>query len=356
MNGKPPAPAQIAPTPRIHKPGVKRISLALQGGGSHGAFTWGVMHRLISEPRIYIDGLSGTSAGGMNAAVFADGFLKGKRQGAIDALQAFWMGVSALNPIPRAIPRGIPGVSEGWDVDKDPTFMWLDFTTRLFAPRQVNPMKLDPLGDLLADLVDFENLRNHPEVKLFVTASNVRTCRSRTFRTPEMSVKALMASACLPLMFEAVEVDGEFYWDGGYLGNPAIHPLIHECDSSDVVIVQINPMNRPDVPLTARDILNRINEMTFNASLVREMEGFATLTRLIESGELHNDRYTAVRFHEISAEVELAEMGSLSKMNTERAFLEHLHQLGYETADKWITQNFERIGWESTIDLNERFG
>ena len=155
MNGKTPATASTAPTPRIHKPGVKRISLALQGGGSHGAFTWGVMHRLISEPRIYIDGLSGTSAGGMNAAVFADGFLKGKRQGAIDALQAFWMGVSALNPIPRAIPRGIPGVSEGWDVDKDPTFMWLDFTTRLFAPRQVNPMKLDPLGDLLADLVDF---------------------------------------------------------------------------------------------------------------------------------------------------------------------------------------------------------
>ncbi len=165
-----------------------------------------------------------------------------------------------------------------------------------------------------------------------------------------------MASACLPLLFEAVEVEGEFYWDGGYLGNPAIHPLIHECDSSDVVIVQINPMNRPDVPVSARDILNRINEMTFNASLVREMEGFATVTRMIENGELQNDRYTAVRFHEISAEAELAEMGSLSKMNTERAFLEHLHQLGYETADKWITENFERIGWESTIDLNERFG
>ncbi|MBL8710484.1 MAG: patatin-like phospholipase family protein [Rhodospirillaceae bacterium] len=341
---------------RATKPGVKHISLALQGGGSHGAFTWGVMHRLISEPRIYIDGLSGTSAGGMNAAVFADGFLKGKRQGAIDALEAFWMGVSGLNTMPRVLPRGLPGLSDGWNVDSDPTFMWLDHATRMFAPLQLNPMRINPLSDLLTDLVDFENLRRHPQVKLFVTASNVRTCRSRLFRTPEISVEALLASACLPLLFEAVEIDGEYFWDGGYLGNPAIHPLIHECDSSDVVIVQVNPMNRPDVPISARDILNRINEMTFNSSLVREMEGFATITRLIESGELQNDRYTAVRFHEISAEAELADMGALSKMNTERPFLEHLHQLGYETADKWIAENFDRIGWESTLDLTERFG
>lgn len=347
---------QASPRPhRATRPGVKRISLALQGGGSHGAFTWGVMHRLISEPRIYIDGLSGTSAGGMNAAVFADGFLKGKRQGAIDALQAFWMGVSELNALPRTLPRGMPGLP-GWNVDSDPTFMWLDYATRVFSPLQLNPMRINPLGDLLRDLVDFTNLRRHPQVKLFVTASNVRTCRSRLFRTPEISAEALLASACLPLLFEAVEIDGEYYWDGGYLGNPAIHPLIHECDSSDVVIVQVNPMNRPDVPMSARDILNRINEMTFNSSLVREMEGFVTLTRLIESGELQNDRYTAVRFHEISAEAELAEMGALSKMNTERAFLEYLHQLGYETADKWIAENFDRIGWESTIDLAGKFG
>lgn len=347
-------PATQPATRPATRPGVKHISLALQGGGAHGAFTWGVMHRLISEPRIYIDGLSGTSAGGMNAAVFADGFLKGKRQGAIDALQAFWIGVSDLNPLPRSLPH-LPGLPS-WNVDGDPSFIWLDYMTRVFSPLQLNPMRVDPLGDLLRDMVDFENLRSHPEVKLFVTASNVRTCRSRIFRTAEMSAKVLLASACLPLLFEAVEIEGEHYWDGGYLGNPAIHPLIHECDSSDVVIVQVNPMNRPDVPLSAREILNRINEMTFNSSLVREMEGFATITRLIESGELENDRYTAVRFHEISAETELADMGALSKMNTERAFLEHLHQLGYETADKWIAEHFDSIGWASTIDLAEKFG
>jgi NTE family protein len=339
-----------------HKPGVKHISVALQGGGSHGAFTWGVMHRLMSEPRLYIDGISGTSAGAMNAVVFADGFLKGKRQGAIDGLAEFWHRVSRMSPIPRMFPRGIPGLSDGWAVDNDPSFMLLDFMTRMMAPRQFNPLKLDPLGDLLRELVDFEQLRAHPEVKLFVTASNVRTCKSRIFRTHEITPATLMASACLPLLFEAVEVDGEFYWDGGYLGNPAIYPLIHECDSSDVVLVQINPLNRPDVPVTSRDILNRINEMTFNASLVREMHGFATISQLVESGALNDDRYVAVRFHEISAEAELADMGALSKMNTEPEFLEHLHQMGYEAADRWVSENFERIGWESTFDIMERFG
>jgi NTE family protein len=341
---------------RPHKPGVKHISVALQGGGSHGAFTWGVMHRLMSDPRLYIDGISGTSAGAMNAVVFADGFLKGKRQGAIDGLAHFWERVSRLSPIPRMIPRGIPGLSEGWAVDNDPTFMMVDFMTRMMSPRQFNPMKLNPLGDLLRELVDFEQLRAHTEVKLFVTASNVRTCRSRIFRTHEITADTLMASACLPLLFEAVEIEGDFYWDGGYLGNPAIHPLIHECDSSDVILVHINPMNRPDVPVTSRDILNRINEMTFNASLVQEMHGFATVSKMVESGALNDDRYVAVRFHQIGAEAELAEMGALSKMNTERAFLDHLHQLGYEAADKWISDNFDRIGWESTIDLEERFG
>jgi NTE family protein len=343
-----------AASPRL-KPGAKRISLALQGGGSHGAFTWGVMHRLMSEPMIYIDGISGTSAGAMNAVVFADGFLKGRRQGAIDGLEQFWNSVADLAGMPRSIMRGIPGISDGWAVDNDPAFMMLDIMTRIWSPAQLNPMKVNPLRDLLAKQVDFDGLRARPDVKLFVTASNVRTCKSRLFRTPELTADTLMASACLPFLFEAVEIDGEFYWDGGYLGNPAIYPLIHECSSSDVVIVQINPLTRNDVPVTSRDILNRINEMTFNASLVREMAGIATVTSLVESGKLKDDRYTAVRFHQISAEAELAKMGALSKMNTERAFLQHLHGLGYEAADRWLKDNFQRIGWESTVDVLEKY-
>jgi NTE family protein len=346
------------PLPRRQKPskpGVKHISLALQGGGSHGAFTWGVMHRLICEPRLYIDGISGTSAGAMNAAVFADGFIKGSRQGAIDALARFWGRIADMNRLPRSLLRGIPGLSDGWKVDADPTFMMLDFMSRLFAPTQLNPFDMNPLRDLLEEQIDFEGLRARSEIKLFVTASNVRTCKARLFRTAEFSAKVLLASACLPLMFKAVEIDGEAYWDGGYLGNPAISPLINECSSSDVVIVQINPMNRPEVPVTARDILNRITEMSFNASLVGEMFGIATVSSLIESGSLEDERYAAVRFHQIGAEAELAEYGALSKLNTERPFLEHLHELGFHTADRWIAEHFDRIGWESTIDVLDRY-
>ena len=344
-------PAQRRPM----KPGVKHISLALQGGGSHGAFTWGVMHRLISEPRLYIDGLSGTSAGAMNATVFAGGFIAGQRQGAIDALERFWHRIGELCGLPRSFIGAIPGFGTGWQVDADPTFVAFDLMSRIWSPSQLNPFNMNPLRKVLAETVDFAALRRRPEVKLFVTASNVRTCKSRVFRTPELSVETLLASACLPLLFKAVEIEGEHYWDGGYLGNPAIHPLIHECASSDVVIVQINPLYRPDVPVTMRDILNRINEMTFNASLVREMHGIATLSSLIESGALEDERYTTVRFHQISAEGALAKLGALSKLNTERAFLQHLHDLGYETADRWIAENFDRLGWESTLDVRERF-
>jgi NTE family protein len=347
--------APAAQRQRPSRPGVKRISLALQGGGSHGAFTWGVMHRLISDPRLYIDGLSGTSAGAMNGVVFAGGFITGKRQGAIDALDEFWGRVADLCSVPRSFIRGIPGLTDGWQVDNDPSFMLVDFMTRIWAPTQLNPMNMNPLRDILEDLVDFEGLRAHPDVKLFVTASNVRTCKSRVFRTAELTAETLLASACMPLTFKAIEIDGEAYWDGGYLGNPAIHPLINECASSDVVIVQINPMNRPDIPVTARDILNRINEMTFNASLVGEMFGIATVSSLVGSGKLDDERYNTVRFHQIGAEPELAQYGALSKLNTERPFLQHLHDLGYATAERWIAENFDRIGWESTIDVLDKY-
>jgi NTE family protein len=353
LNGPGEAPAAQRQRPR--RPGVKRISLALQGGGSHGAFTWGVMHRLISDPRLYIDGISGTSAGAMNGVVFAGGFITGKRQGAIDALAEFWSRIADLCSVRRSFIRGIPGLTDGWQVDNDPSFMLVDFMTRIFAPTQLNPLNMNPLRDVLDDLVDFQGLRAHPDIKLFVTASNVRTCKSRVFRTAELTADTLLASACMPLTFKAIEIDGEAYWDGGYLGNPAIYPLINECASSDVVIVQINPMNRPDIPTSARDILNRINEMTFNASLVREMFGIATVSNLVESGKLDDERYNTVRFHQIGAEPELAKFGALSKLNTERPFLQHLHDLGYAAAESWIAENFDRIGWDSTIDVLDKY-
>jgi len=334
---------------------VKSINLALQGGGAHGAFTWGVLTGLIEDGRIEIEGISGTSAGAVNALMVADGLAHGRPQEACKRLADFWRAASLDGNLPALQRAVIDRLFSFMPLEGSPAQAWFDALSRFWSPYDLNPLNINPLREVLEDLVDFESLRGHPDIKLFVTASNVRTCKSRVFRTPELTVDTLMASACLPLMFKAVEIEGEHYWDGGYLGNPAISPLIDECASSDVVIVQVNPMNRPEVPETMRDILNRINEMTFNASLVREMHGIATISRLIETGALDDERYTTVRFHQIGAEAELAKYGALSKMNTERPFLQHLHDLGYATAESWIAENFERLGWDSTVDVLDKY-
>jgi len=243
------------------------------------------------------------------------------------------------------------GDEERWNVDNSPMFVWADFMTRLFSPYQINPLNLNPLRDILEEQVDFDGLRRRKDIKLFVCATNVRTCKLRVFRTPEISADALMASACLPLLFQAVEINGEEYWDGGYLANPAIGPLIHECVSKDVVIVQINPMKRPAAPTSAREILNRINEVSFNATLVREMSGIATISKLIDQGKLHDTPFHHVNFHMIAAEDEMSRLGASSKFNADWRFLTYLYDLGVASADKWLNENFGRIQVESTLDV-----
>jgi NTE family protein len=334
-----------------HHKGRKRINLALQGGGAHGAFTWGVLERLMSDDRLFIDGLSGTSAGAMNAVVFTDGFVRGRQKGAIAALYNFWRRVSEGALIPMAMSKALAPLHAGWNMDDTLGFHVLDAVTRLFSPYQLNPLDLHPLRDILNELVDFEGLRQHPEIKLFVAATNVRTGKLKVFRTPELSVEALLASACLPVMFRAVEIDGESYWDGGYLANPPISPLIHECVSKDVVIIQINPMNRPEVPTMAREILNRINEISFNSSLVREMNGIVTVSRLIEKGQAHLPGVASINFHLIQAEDAMSTLGSSSKFNADWGFLSYLHELGLETADRWLAEYFDQIGEHSTLDM-----
>ena len=335
----------------------KRLNLALQGGGAHGAFTWGVLDRLMRDGRIFIDGISGTSAGAMNGVVFTDGFIKGGRKGAIDSLDVFWKKVSdgAFMPSQTVKPWFAPGGDEHWNVDNAPAFMMADFFSRMFSPSQLNPLNLNPLHDILSEMVDFKGLRRRKDIKLFVSASNVRTNKLKVFRTEEMCVEALLASACLPLMFKAVEVDGEQYWDGGYLANPAIAPLIHECVSKDVVIVQINPMNRLQVPTTAREILNRINELSFNSTLVREMSGIATISKLIDQGKLHDTPFHHVNFHIIVAEDEMSHLGASSKFNADWKFLRYLYELGVDTTDKWLAENFDRIEVESTLDMEKMY-
>jgi len=339
---------------KTDKPKRKHINLALQGGGAHGAFTWGVLDRLMQDRRIYIDGISGTSAGAINGVVFTDGFIKGGRKGAIEALQTFWRSVSdraLTQTMPHLAPWFDAGKS-GWNVDNVPAFMFTDFLTRMFSPYQLNALAINPLREILDEMVDFEGLRAHPDIKLFVSATNVKTCRLKVFRTDEMYVEALLASACLPMMFQAVEFQGEHYWDGGYLANPAIAPLIHDCDSKDVLIVQINPMNRKDVPTSAREILNRINEVSFNSTLVREMNGIATISRLVSEGKLRDTPFHRVNFHMISAEAPMSELGAASKFNPDWDFLRYLYDLGVETTDAWLTENYDRIQVESTLDIS----
>lgn len=345
----------MASANKTHKDNRKHISLALQGGGSHGAYTWGVLTRFIEDRRLFIDGLSGTSAGAMNAVMFAEGFRRGKRQGAIDHMAEFWHRIAETAEYSPLKPTPFRRMMGSWRIGDNPAYNAFDLFTRLFSPYEFNPFDYNPLRKILDDMIDYEALQAHDEFKIFVTATNVKSSKSKIFRTPDLTCNAILASACLPFMFKAVEVNGEHYWDGGYMGNPKIYPLIHECRSNDVLIVQINPMQRPDVPRTARDILNRVNEISFNSSLVREMSGIALISDLIKQGEMKAGRYQQVNFHIVDGEQDLIDVGAASKVNADKKFLLHLFEMGHAAADAWIEQNVDKIGVESTFDVLQKF-
>jgi NTE family protein len=327
------------------------IELALQGGGAHGAFTWGVLDRLLEDDRIVIEGICGTSAGAMNAVVLADGLDVGGKEGARQALERFLVGVSqagAFSPFKRTWLDRLLG---RWTLDFSPGYLFFDTLSRLASPYQLNPFNINPLRDLISSLVDFEHVRHAEGIKLFVVATNVRTGKQKIFRRQEMTVDMVLASACLPFIFQAVEIEGEAYWDGGYMGNPALFPLVDDCQSRDIVIVQINPLYREELPRTAPDILNRINEITFNASLIKEIRAIAILKELINTANLENQRFRDALFHRIHADSELKALGVSSKLNTEWAFLKHLHDIGYRTASNWLDENYDDLGKRSSLDI-----
>jgi NTE family protein len=337
---------------------VRKINLALQGGGAHGAFTWGVLDRILEDDRLTIDGISGTSAGAMNGAVMTAGHIAGGNPGARAALDRFWQGVSELgtwSPIHRSVYDQMVG---NWNIDGSAASVWLDSLSRVVSPYQLNPLNLTPLRDVVAACVDFEALHRGDGVRLFVSATSVNTGKIRVFERKELTLDMLMASAALPNVFQAVVIDGEAYWDGGYMGNPAIFPLIYGCASSDVVIVQVNPITRVGVPKTAGEIMNRLNEITFNASLMREMRAIAFVLKLLDN--VPND-IPAIRglkrmhIHMIEDEPAMESLGVASKLNTDLDFLLHLKRLGRETAGRWLDQNFEAIGCRSTIDIWAKF-
>jgi NTE family protein len=333
----------------------KAVDLALQGGGAHGALTWGVLDRLLADERIDIASISGTSAGAMNAVVMADGLQHAGRDGAREALAAFWKAVSdaaRMSPIQRSL---WDQMTNNYSLDHSPAYLFFEQLTRQFSPYELNPLNINPLRDLVADTVDFDRVNQCPDLKVFVTATNVRTGRGRTFTQPQLSVDTIMASACLPFMFQAVEIDGEAYWDGGYIGNPALYPLVEDKATRDLIVVQINPLVREELPRTGREIINRINEITFNASLIKELRAIELLHQLIAAERLESERYRDIFVHLIHAHEELKGLNASSKMNAEWAYLLHLKERGQAWADRFLQQHFDDLGVRSTFDLKSLF-
>ncbi len=337
-------------TRKTTRRGLLRVDLALQGGGAHGAFSWGVLDRLLEESWLVVEGISGTSAGAMNASVMAHGHAAGGAAGARGALEAFWAKVSEAARF-SPFQRGPLDVLLGrWTLDHSPLFVAMDMMARVFSPYDLNPAGANPLRAILAETVDFGRLSDSP-IKLFVTATNVRTGRGRVFRNGELTPDVLLASACLPTLFQAVEIDGEAYWDGGYAGNPTITPLVRECELQDTILVQINPVERLGTPRSAREILNRLNEVSFNAVLLKELKMIALLRKVAQAGDDEGARWAAMRIHRVASDA-MTNLGYSSKLNAEWEFLTMLRDEGRRSADAFLDAHGGDLGRLSSLDLD----
>jgi NTE family protein len=332
------------------------INLALQGGGAHGAFTWGVLDRLLADKRIFIEGISGTSAGAMNGALLAYGMMNAGREGARTVLRTFWEKTSEAAKFSPFQPSVFDRWAGNHNLDYSPAYQAFDFVTRLLSPYQLNPTGYHPVRDLLDELIDFEALRQVKHVRLFISTTNVRTGKIRVFPIQEISAEVLLASACLPHLFQAVEIEGEHYWDGGYMGNPAMFPLLYQCKANDIMLVEINPIRIAEVPQTARGIVDRMNSISFNATMMREMRTIAFVTQMLDQHRLTGRSHLRrIFFHMVQAEKEMAMYGASSKFNVHADFIDVLFKLGYRVADTWLEQNYDKLGTESSIDLQHLF-
>ena len=328
------------------------VDLGLQGGGAHGAFTWGVLDRLLEVPWLRFDGISGTSAGAMNAVVMADGYAAGGPEGARAALEKFWKHVSdgaMLSPLRRGPLEILTGM---WTLDYSPMYLAMDLTSRVFSPYDLGAVgSVNPLRAILEENIDFARVASAP-IRLFVTATNVRTGRGRVFRNADLTPDVLLASACLPTMFKAVEIDGEAYWDGGYAGNPTMSPLVRECTSQDTILIQINPVERPRTPKTAREIHNRLNEIAFNSNLIKELRAAALLRRVADPGHTEGEVWAKMRIHRIASE-EMTQLSSSSKVLAEWEFFCRLRDKGRRAAEAFLDAHGADLGVRSTLDLDE---
>jgi NTE family protein len=339
----------------------KTINLALQGGGAHGAFTWGVLDRLLEEARLEIEGISGTSAGAMNAAMLKTGLLHSGRDGARAQLDRFWGSIrqntrASVNPLGdwlKTFSGHAGGLADA--IYHSPRHFLQDTFLRTFSPYEWNPFDLNPLRDLLDELIDFDAVCTDCAPHLFVCATNVRSGKIRIFDDAAMSTDAILASACLPFLFRAVEIEGEAYWDGGYMGNPALFPLFTATGARDIVIVVVNPIERDEVPRTARDILNRVNELSFNSSLLRELRAISFVHRLLADGHLRSGEMKDILIHTVRDDATMAELNVATKLNPTPELLDHLKARGRETADTFLRDHWDKLGEESSVDLQAMF-
>jgi NTE family protein len=357
LMNKPPSAADLdagQPTPSlVQAAGQKTVNLGLQGGGSHGAFTWGVLDRLLEDGRLSFEGITASSAGAVNATVLAYGLTIGGRTGARDMLRAFWKRMSDVTSHGMMQPSPIDKMFGNFGLEHSPGYLFMDAVSYFTSPYLYNPLNHNPLRNVLDEIIDFERLRRGSAVKLFLCATNVRTGKVKIFKSQELGADHVLASTCLPLLMHAVEIDGEVYWDGGFSGNPAFFPLVYECDSRDVVMVHLTPAVRPEVPYRSHDIMNRMQEIGFNAALIREMRAVALINKRLDQGKLVEGKHMLV--HVIEAEDLIREFPGSSRLNNDWDFLMHLFENGRQRAGEWIDANFDRLGSESTVDPEEKY-
>ncbi len=347
-------PSKKSPTA---KDGKKKINLALQGGGAHGAFTWGVLDELLNDERIEIEGMSGTSAGAVNAIMVADGLARGGREEARKRLADFWRAASRdgdMSTLNRAISERLFSLIP---IAVTPFQPWFDAMSRMLSPYDLNPLNINPLNDLIVRFVDFDAVRGSG-IPLFIAATNVHTGRLRVFPRDRINAEAVMASAALPFVFRAVEIEGEPYWDGGYTSNPPIYPFFRTTETEDVLVVQINPVVRTGEPHSAQEIMNRVNEITFNASLIAEYRAIEFVRRLIDEGALKRGmgpgEYRRINVHRVDLGFIGRKLTPASRLNTDFDFFEMLHRAGQRAGRRFLDQHFDDIGVRSTIDLREQ--
>jgi NTE family protein len=341
------------PAPKA--PPIKKINLALQGGGAHGAFTWGVLDHLLQDERLVIEGISGASAGALNAVMLADGLARGGREEARKRLAEFWRGASADGNLPRLQRAVIDRLFSFFPFEGSPVAAWFDVLSQFISPYDFNPLNINPLKELIEKFVDFGAIQRCREPQLFISATNVTTGRLRVFAGPKVTADAVMASACLPTLFRAVEIDGAPYWDGGYMGNPAIFPFFRATETEDVLVVQINPRVRQVPPTSSQEIMNRLNEITFNSSLLAEFRAIDFVRRLIDQKRLPRGtgpgEYRRINVHRIALDEAFRKLTATSKLNSDYDFFVMLRNGGRRAARNFLDAHFDDLGRDGTIDL-----